>query len=225
MHTWKKLLGAVLLVAALAAPATAADPAPSEMAAQLKKLSDELAALRRQVDDLRKDLKTEEVRASKAESDLIDLKGRLEALQAQQAFYPPSRKAVGEEIRRTQVELDSLDRLQEKQRAAVVSAAADADEEVRDMRSQIRKARADLDDYRYRGYDLGLPTPTAARRTIAALQPRLERRVKQIEENLRSGAEIPETLRQARVDLLDKLTRLRKLYDGLPTEEEKPRSR
>jgi polyhydroxyalkanoate synthesis regulator phasin len=44
MHTWKKLMGAVLLVAAMAAPATAADPTIADVLNQMKKLSDDLAA-------------------------------------------------------------------------------------------------------------------------------------------------------------------------------------
>jgi hypothetical protein len=81
MRTWKQVMGAVVLVAALVAPATAAEPTLAEISAQIKKLSDEVAAngkaagesfaavkadmdrtnsaiatLRKDLDDLRRDL-------------------------------------------------------------------------------------------------------------------------------------------------------------------------
>ncbi len=231
MHAWKKILGVALLAAAPATSA-AADPTPADVAAQLKKLSDtveslrsEVAGLRRQVEDLRKGLKTEEVRGSNTRADLSDLRRRVDGPAGQQAFYPPSRKAVAEEFRRAQAELDALDLQMEKRRAAALEAAVDADGDVRDLRSQIRKARDDLDVYIARGYNLNLPTPLLDRRTIAVLQPQLDRRVKQIEQELRLGSQTPEPLRQARLDLLERLARLQKLHDGLAAEGESPKGR
>jgi outer membrane murein-binding lipoprotein Lpp len=164
MHTSKKLLGAVVL-AALAAPAIAADPTPAEMAAQLKKLSDDVDALRREVETLRKDLKTEQVRASRAEADLLDLKRR-------------AGKTVAFDV--DPVEL-------EKQRELVLSVAVDADADVRDLRTRIRQERETLANYDARGLQYRL-TRAATVQNIETLQTQLDQRIKQIKEDLRRKA-------------------------------------
>ncbi len=145
------------------------------------------------------------------------------------AFYrsgnaAQQRNAVIDRILRTQAALADLESRQENPMAAVLSEALDRDEQVRDLRAQIAKAQADLDEFRSRGSDLNRPTPVAARRAIAELEPRLARRVRQIKENLRS-AENPEALRGVRRHLLDELAELQEVLDGLNADVEKGKGR
>jgi hypothetical protein len=145
------------------------------------------------------------------------------------AFYragnvEQQRNAVLEQILRTQAALAELDGRLEKQHAAVLAGALDADEEVRNLRGQIRQARDTLNEYRSKGLDLDRPTPAAARQTIADLQPRLAQRVRQIETAQRARAEDPEPLRRVRLHLLDEIAELRELLDGLNAEAAKDKA-
>jgi hypothetical protein len=139
------------------------------------------------------------------------------------------RNAVGCDIRCTQADLEVLESRLEKRKAPVaaasLSAAVDADEEVRDLRSRIAKARGVLDEYRSRGCDPGRPTPRAAARAVADLQARLDQRVKEIEEGVQSPADDREPLRQARLELVARLEALRKVYDGLEADLDKLKHR
>jgi hypothetical protein len=139
------------------------------------------------------------------------------------------RNAVGCDIRRTQADLEILEGRLAKRKApaspVALSSAVEADEEMRDLRTRLNKARGVLADYRSRGYDPGRPTPRAAARTVADLQARLDQRVKEIEEDLRSRDDDREPLRQARLRLLARLEALRKVYDGLEADLDKRKGR
>jgi predicted nucleic acid-binding Zn-ribbon protein len=172
-------------------------------------LTNGLVAFKRPTDASQADLKTAAVRGN-----------------LRRAFYrsgnvEQQRNAILEQVLRTQAALGELDGRLDKQRAGVLAEALNADEEVRNLRGQIRQARDTLDEYRSKGLDLGRPTPAAARQTIADVQPRLEQRVRQIETALRARAEDPEPLRRVRLHLLDEIGELRELLDGLNADVEK----
>jgi hypothetical protein len=109
MRTWKPFIGAAVLAAALTAPTAAQAPDVSKQLEEIKgvlqslsakigkdmtdldmkigknlnELRNDLDSLRREVDALKQNLKTEQVRGSHCDQEVSDLKHRLEEVQAQ----------------------------------------------------------------------------------------------------------------------------------------------
>jgi serine/threonine protein kinase len=148
----------------------------------------------------------------------VDLAGVVHALEQR-------RDAVGLDVLRARADLEALDVRLRAWKTPADPQAVEADAEVGALRTRIQQEQAVLDEYRSRGLDLHRPTPMAAARALADLQPRLEQRVKQVEENQRAAADSRDVLQQARLRLAGQLEALRKVYKGLQADLERLKTR
>jgi capsular exopolysaccharide synthesis family protein len=134
-----------------------------------------------------------------------------------------SRNSLGRDIIGTQADLDTHDaRVQQlkdrKIKPPALKPAIEADPDCKELRRQIERRVAVLDDYVERGLSIESPTPQLFHREVARLRARLARREKAVEEELRgrmeggSGAG-EDLLAIQRIHLVNKMSALKKLYD------------
>jgi capsular exopolysaccharide synthesis family protein len=151
---------------------------------------------------------------------------RLMETQGALTFAQQERSRVASQIIGMEAELDSLDARIKAAKdpasaAPVIKPLVDADPEVKELRGRIKAMEAFLKSYTDKGLSLEAPSPAATSRRLAAARADLDKRMKEVEEEVRArptgsgGPSTREQLELMRVQMVNRIEALKKLQAGL----------